>query len=84
MKLDAMKLGLASAISAAVLWVICSFLVMLLPAMMIGMSGDMLHMQLNDMGWHLSFSGVVKGLIAWIVMAGVTGWLVAAVYNRLQ
>lgn len=84
MKLDAMKFGIASAISASVLWVICSTLVMLMPAMTMGMSGSMFHMQFNDMDWHLSFGGVVSGLIAWAVMAGVAGWLIAAVYNRLQ
>lgn len=83
MKLHAYKFGIASAISASVLWAICSLLVMLLPSMMLSMSGDMLHMQLNDMGWHLTLIGVVKGLVAWFVLAGIAGWLLAAIYNRL-
>ncbi|WP_339674326.1 DUF5676 family membrane protein [Dasania marina] len=84
MKIHAIKFGMASAISASVLWIICSVLVVLIPSMMLSMSGDMLHMQLNDMGWHLTFMGVVKGLLGWSVMAGVTGWMLAAIYNRLQ
>lgn len=84
MKLHAYKFGIASAISASVLWVICSLLVMLLPSMMSSMSGDMLHMQLNDIGWHLTLIGVAKGLVAWFVLAGIAGWLLAAIYNRLQ
>lgn len=84
MKLNAMKFGMASAISASVLWVICSILVMVLPSMMLSMSGDMLHMQLNGMGWHLTLIGVMKGLVIWSVAAGVAGWLLAAIYNRLQ
>ena len=84
MKIHAMKFGMASAISASILWIICSVLVMFLPSMMLSMSGDMLHMQLNDMGWHLTFTGAVKGLVAWFVMAGLTGWMLATIYNRLQ
>jgi len=84
MKLNAMNFGMASAISASVLWVICSVLVLVLPSMMLSMSGDMLHMQLNGMGWQLTLIGVVKGLVAWFVTAGVAGWLLAAIYNRLQ
>jgi hypothetical protein len=49
-------------------------------------------MQLKDMGWHLSFVGVVKCLVAWLpgclvawfVAARMAGWLLAAIYNRLQ
>ncbi|MCZ0866787.1 DUF5676 family membrane protein [Dasania sp. GY-19] len=84
MKIHAIKFGMASSISALVLWIICSVLVVLMPSIMLSMSGDMLHMQLNDMGWHLTFMGVVKGLLSWSVMAGVTGWMLAAIYNRLQ
>tara|TARA_R100001369_G_scaffold476_1_gene1416 strand:+ start:1564 stop:1719 length:156 start_codon:yes stop_codon:yes gene_type:complete len=48
------------------------------------MSGEMVHMQLNEMGWHLTLTGVVIGLVAWFVAAGIAGWLLAAIYNRLQ
>lgn len=84
MKLHAYKFGIASAISASILWIICSLLVILAPSMMLSLSGDMLHMQLNDMGWHLAFVGVAKGLIAWSVTAGIAGWLLATIYNRIQ
>ncbi|WP_370239321.1 DUF5676 family membrane protein [Neptunomonas phycophila] len=66
-----MKFGIASAISASVLWIICSVLVMLLPSLMLSISGDMLHMQLNNMGWYLTVIGAVKGLVAWFVLAGL-------------
>ena len=73
MTLNAFKFGLACAISASVLWVICSFLVMVLPTMMLSMSGDMVHMQLTNMGWHLTVIGAVKGLVAWFITAGGGG-----------
>ena len=84
MTLNALKFGMASAITAAILRLACSLLVMLIPAMMLSMSGEMVHMQLNEMGWHLTFTGVVVGLVAWSVSAGIAGWLLAAIYNRLQ
>ncbi|MEX1670238.1 DUF5676 family membrane protein [Zhongshania guokunii] len=84
MTINAFKFGVSSAITAAVLWLICSALVMLMPTMMLSMSGNMLHMQLNEMGWHLTLIGVVQGLVAWIVSAGIAGWLLATIYNRLQ
>jgi len=84
MTLNALKFGMASAITAAILWLACSLLVMLIPAMMLSVSGEMVHMQLNEMGWHLTFTGVVVGLVAWSVSAGIAGWLLAAIYNRLQ
>ena len=84
MTLNALKFGMASAITAAILWLACSLLVMLIPAMMLSVSGEMVHMRLNEMGWHLTFTGVVVGLVAWSVSAGIAGWLLAAIYNRLQ
>ncbi|WP_018624921.1 DUF5676 family membrane protein [Kangiella aquimarina] len=83
MKLHAMKFGLACSVSASVLWVICSILVALIPSMMLSISGDMVHMQLQDMGWHLTLVGALWGLVAWAVVTGFTGWLIAAIYNRL-
>ena len=38
MTLNAFKFGIASAITAAILWLACSLLVMLMPAMMLSMS----------------------------------------------
>lgn len=83
MKINALKFGLAGGICASVFWLICSFLVMALPSMMLSISGDMMHMQLADMGWHLTLIGAVKGLVAWFAVAGVTGWFLATTYNRL-
>ncbi|WP_330961278.1 DUF5676 family membrane protein [Photobacterium sp. 53610] len=84
MKINAFKFGIACAITASVFWIICSVLVMAMPSMMMSMSGDMVHMRLDDIGWHLTWAGVVKGLVAWFVIVGGAGWLLASIYNRLQ
>lgn len=50
---------------------------------MIMMTGHMIHADLNTLGWTLSFSGFLAGLVAWAAIAGVSGWLIASIYNKL-
>jgi len=45
--------------------------------------GDMFHMQLANIGWHLNIIGALIGLAFWVVATGFTGWLLASIYNRL-
>ena len=83
MKLDAYKLGLATAIILAVVWVICSLLVLALPALMMQMGGHMLHADLGTAQWTLHWPGFIIGLILWSLLGGLLVWAVAAAYNRL-
>lgn len=83
MKLEAVKFGMASAITFAVLWIFCSLFVWISPGMMMDMSGHMVHGDLTQMQWQLSLSGIVFGLIIWSILAGITGWLIVTIYNRL-
>lgn len=82
MLLNPIKVGLAAAISFSLLWLLCSLFVLLAPAMMLSMSGAMMHMNLAGMGWHLTLAGVLTGLVGWFVLAGLGGWLLAVIYNR--
>ena len=83
MKLEARKFGIACAVAAAILWVICSLFVMAMPLGMMNMSGSMMHGDYSGMQWHMGLSGLIVGLIAWPVVAGFSGWLVAFIYNKL-
>ena len=83
MKLDAIKIGYATAIAFALVWIVCSLLVWSLPSLMLGMSGHMVHGDFSQMGWHMTFFGVITGLIAWSVIAGAIATLVAYIYNKL-
>jgi len=83
MKLNAAKLGAVSAIAFSILWVICSATVALSPDSAMAISGHMVHADFSNIGWTLSWTGFFLGLIAWAVVADVTVWMVAAVYNRL-
>lgn len=84
MKLNSTKFGLATAAAVAIVWIICSLLVWGLPAMMLVMSAHMMHINTLEMAWHLSFTGVLLGLIGWSALAGLSAWLIANLYNRLQ
>lgn len=83
MKLNATKFGVASAFAFAILWVVCSLLVVVMPGIIMEMSGHMVHADLVGVQWHMGLAGVVIGMFAWSFVAGITGWLVAAIYNRL-
>lgn len=83
MKFNAFKLGIATAAVFGVAWVICSLFVMGAPRAMMQMTGHMVHADFSHMNWQLNFSGMVVGLLAWSIGAGVIAGLTAAVYNRL-
>jgi hypothetical protein len=84
MKIDAIKLGIATAIVFAIIWVICSALVVLMPGAMMQMSGHMLHADLSGLGWSMHWGGFFFGLILWSVIPGLLVWAIAAFYNRLS
>ncbi len=83
MKIDALKFGIATAIVFALAWVVCSLFVFSMPLRMMQMSGDMVHADLGGMSWNLGWTGFIYGLVAWSVVAGIIGWGISAIYNRL-
>ncbi len=84
MKLSVMKITGASAISFAILWIICSAMVMLMPDFMKQITAHMVHIDVADISWSLSWAGVLLGLAAWIIVAGVTAGFIAVAYNWLD
>lgn len=83
MKINALKFGLAGAITAAIVWVICSVFVWMVPGGMTNITTNMMHMDMARSGWTISPLGVVWGLIAWSLFAGIFAWLLATIYNLL-
>jgi 2TM family of unknown function (DUF5676) len=83
MNLNAIKFGWASAISFSIAWLVCSLLVWIIPDSMMRISGGMLHLDLSTMGWHMSLVNFSLGLVGWALTAGIIGWLLAAIYNKL-
>ena len=83
MKINSLNFGLAGAITVAVVWIVCSLLVWVMPGPMMSMTGAMVHMDMTKFGWELSPLGVFGGLIVWSLFAGIFAWLLAAIYNGL-
>ena len=83
MKINALNFALASAITAAVIWIICSLLVWMIPGTMMSMTTNMMHMEMGKGDWILSPIGVIWGLIAWSLFAGIFAWILATIYNLL-
>lgn len=83
MTLNASKFALAAASSVAIIWALCSLIVMLIPDMSMHASGYMMHADFSAMQWQMHFTGFFIGLILWSVAAGVFAWLMATIYNRL-
>ena len=83
MRWDARGLALAVALATAVLWILCSAFVMLAPGPAMGVTGHMMHGDLTDFSWSLTWSGFLVGLVSWMILAAACAWLVAWTYNRL-
>ena len=83
MKLDAGKFGMAAAIVTAIVWTICSAVVLAMPAGSMQMTGYMMHADVGPMTWAFSGVGFFVGLLVWTVLAGLVAWALAAIYNRL-
>ena len=78
------QFALASAITAAVVWSICSLMVALIPESMMQMTAHMLHVNLAYMTWTLTWSGFLLGLLSWSAFSGAVGLVLALVYKRLS
>ena len=83
MKINPLNFALASTITAAVVWTICSLLVWMMPGAMMNMTTNLFHMEMAKSGFTLSPLGVIWGLIGWSLFAGVFAWILATVYNLL-
>ncbi len=83
MKINSLNFALAAAITAGVVWLICSVFVWMIPGGMMNVTTNMMHMDMSRSGWTISPIGVVWGLVAWSLFAGIFAWLLATIYNRL-
>jgi hypothetical protein len=83
MKFDQKKLALSFGGTTAVLWIVCSALVALIPGPTGKLMGHMLHGNLEGFSWTLTWAGFFIGLVSWVLWAAAAGWLVGWSYNRL-
>ncbi len=81
--INTLQFSVASALTAALLWIGCSVLVIVLPGAMWQMTAHMLHVDLAQVGWAMSWTGAISGLVSWSVFAGLAGAILSALYNKL-
>ena len=65
MKLHSFKFVIAAGLTTTIIWLICSFLVFSMPQMTLMISGDMIHINTQEMMWSFALSGFIEGLIIW-------------------
>jgi membrane associated rhomboid family serine protease len=82
MKLNANAFGLAAAVTVAILWILCSLIVVTMPNMSMNMSGYMMHTDFGGMQWDMHLTGFLSGLVIWTVTAYASCGLLAIIYNR--
>ena len=83
MKINPLNFALASAITAALVWMICSVLVWMMPGAMMNLLGNMMHMEMGKGGFVFSFISIIWGLFAWSLFVGIFAWILATIYNLL-
>lgn len=82
--MNSRALAVAFAATVAILWVVCGLIILLVPNQMTSMSGHMVHTDLSGTQWHMPIAGFLVGGLAWVIVAGLTGYLVGWIYNRLN
>ena len=83
MKINPLNFAPAGAITAAVVWIICSLLVWMMPGAMMNLTTNLFHMEMGKSGFVLSPLGVLWGLVGWSLFAGIFAWILATIYNLL-
>ena len=75
MKLEKMVIANASALSTAILWIVCSIGVALLPDFVQTIRESMMHGAVATGSLEITFGSFLMGGIALVVMAWVWGWV---------
>ena len=83
MKINSVALGTAFATATAIVWFICSLLVVFMPGLMMTTTGHMMHADFGTTSWTMSFFGFFTGLVIWSLTAFAIGWLIGVTYNKL-
>ena len=82
MKLDPVRLSLATATAFGIVWATCTAFVVALPAISNVAAGGMTHF-MGPPHMLVTATGFFIGLVGWSVAAGVTSGLLAVIYNAL-
>lgn len=86
-KLNPNKIALSLGITSTALYIICLILVAVFPVqMMAPLVNNLIHsVDFNGMMTkNITLSGSIVGIAAWFIIAAVTGYIFAFVYNRIE
>ena len=83
MKMDTRAFAIATAVTAAVLFLICAFFVAVLPKETTNFAGYLVHADLSGISRSLTWGNFFGGLACWTVGAGVVAGALAWLYNRI-
>ncbi len=84
-RLNPKLVSLSLAIVSVTLSILCAVLIALAPEAALNFFGSIFHgIDIAKITVPVAFSGVLTGLIAIAVVAFITGWLFAEVYNYLS
>ena len=85
-KLKPNVVALSLGVTAVILYVLCLVLVAILPLGMIAPFMNNLVHSVDFRGMmtnNITFAGSIIGIIAWFLIAAVTGYIFASVYNKI-
>lgn len=81
-KLNARVVSLSLAAVSGILSLLCALLIALAPGTAVKFFGSIFHgMDVTRIAAPITLSGVITGLIAIVIVALITGWLFAVIYN---
>ena len=83
MRLDALSIGEASGIVAALLFILCGIAIGLAPNATTIVVSSMTHVDVTPVAWRITLGNLVGGVVCWGVGVGVVVGGTAAMYNRL-
>jgi hypothetical protein len=83
MQFNANKLGIAAALTSALLYTVCYALVAIAPELTMSITSHVFHMRMGQVGWALSWVGFAMGLICTVGLSYLTLWLFGVIYNGL-
>lgn len=84
MKLDTGLFVISVVLVTAVLWVICSLIVLLYPQTSTFFAETMMHLAPGQIQLEMSWTGFLSGLCTWGVLAAFGAWLLIFFYDSLS
>lgn len=83
-KLNPKVVSFSLVVVSAILSLICALLIALAPKVTLKFFGSIFHgADITKIATSVTISGVLTGLVAIVIVAFVTGWLFAVIYNYL-